>query len=206
MIERDFGWFESMRDQVARWLEDKSPDAVITDGFEAYNPIHDLCSLMVDAALNQISATGGSLVPSRYEMPLAFGSKAGALISESDNPDRSVFACVLTEHQVNMKKMRCQLLLRDVPVDTAVSDHPARIVAGIHPQLFEKEFFSPVPHDRRYCVFPPVGDWKTYDEHGRQRVAEGVFEKALTFDEHFSPMARALFRESLLADNCSKSQ
>ena len=160
---------------------------------------------MVDAALNQIATTSGSLAPSRFEMPLAFGSKAGALISESDDPAHPVFAYELTEHQVSMKKLRCQLLLRDVPVDVAVSDHPASIVSGIHPKLFEKEFFSPIPHDRSYCEFPPVGDWKTYDEHGRQRVAEGQFEKALTFAEHFSPVARTLFEESVMANSRNKS-
>ena len=205
MIANDFEWFESMRDQVGQWLEEKSPVAVITDGFEAYNPVHDLCSLMVDAALHQIATTSGSLAPSRFEMPLAFGSKAGALISESDDADQPVFAYELTEHQVAMKKLRCQLLLRDVPVDMAVADHPASIVAGIHPKLFEKEFFAPVPHDRSYCELPPIGDWKTYDQHGRERVAAGLFRTALTFDDHFSPMARALFAEAVSASRCQKA-
>lgn len=203
MIDGDFQWFESIRDQVTRWLEEKCPTAVMTDGFEAYNPVHDLCSLMVDASLIQIAATGGSLAPSRFEMPLAFGSKAGALISESEDPEYPVFSYELSGHQKSMKKRRCQLLLRDVPVDMAVSDHPASIVAGIHPKLFEKEFFSPVPPDRNYCEFPLVGDWKTYDEHGRQRVASGQFKKALTFAEHFSPMARVMMEEPVLVNGRS---
>ncbi len=196
LLESDFEWFRSMRDQVVEWLLRVRPTAVFSDAFECYNPIHDLCSLMVDSALKTIKPNSGFVTPQRFEFPLAFGAKPGAIISASSDPEHRVIAHELTDEQIFMKRKRCGLLIRDVPPDANVSDHPAKIVAGLHPDLFRREFFAPLPQDRNYWTAPPAGPWKTYDEHGRERVAAGRFARALTFAEHFAPMARSLFEAS----------
>ncbi len=185
MLSDDSDWFERYRDQVAAWLNKVRPDVIFSDAYEWYNSVHDLCPLLVDSAL-QATASLASHRPARYDLPLAFQTIPYRRAEEFDNGGTPFEYCSLTPEQTRQKRaiVRTQSL------------HDANIrevTAGWPSQRYEQEVYRRVPAERDYRIAPCRDLWVTYDEHGTNQVRSGRYAQAISFQEHYAPIANALF-------------
>lgn len=190
LLARDAEWFATLRDHVAAWLYQVGADAVITDAFEWYNSIHDLCSLLVDAALETSPLLSAQTVQ-RYDLPLAFQT-----IVQYDESKFVGTGIPPHCYTLGAEEMRTKW---DIIQKVIVDDQNVRdVVSTWTAKRYEQEIYQSVPSIRDYGVAPPRNQWVTYDDHGKANVARGRYPQAITFQEHYAPIAEALFDRASL--------
>ncbi|CAL1125474.1 unnamed protein product [Cladocopium goreaui] len=177
MLARDISWFAELRDRVGTWLSQLRPEVVFTDAFEWYNSVHDLCPLLVDAAIDSYKISW-LRVPRRYDLPLAFQTTSAQRISGSDTPDFFILKHILTAEQSRRKRELVQHLTQ---VDASVQD----ATSTWKQERYEREFYRSVPLGRDYRTAPLRDAWKTYDDHGLDNVRRGRYQEAILFHEHY---------------------
>lgn len=185
MLAGDAIWFAEIRDRIGSWLSQVQPEVVFADAFEWYNPVHDLCPLLVDAAIET-----GEIVslsnPRRYDLPLGFQTTPQQRTSVPDDPDFFTLKYLLSEQQSQRK--------RDVLTNLATIDASVReATSKWKRERLELEIYRPVPPERDYRIAPPRDAWKTYDDHGLDNVRHGRYQQAILFHKHYAPLAEALF-------------
>jgi len=157
--------FTALASELAAALTDV--DYVVGDAMEGYNPAHDLCRLVVDAAVALAPRTVRS-----FDFPLV------------GPPDRRLAG-------------RVRLVLDDVAfarkLDAAhaydgLGDEVAQALSDSGRDAFRVEALDPSV---------PVGDWAEppyYERYGEQQVARGAYGRVLRYRDHVRPIAEALAR------------
>ncbi len=182
-LQQDHAYHIALSDRILAWLGEVNPTHVLGDAFEASNFQHDIGRLMLDDAIDRFRDAGHAV--ENLEFPLS---------SALDEPEAPlVYGRFLTgewcdyrldEAQIRMKRQAVQWARgQDAFVDHVADEFPS----------LEIESYRPVPATRDY-LSPPGGLALHYDVRGREEVAAGKYETAISFDEHFVPLVRALAR------------
>ena len=141
---------------------------------EGFNPIHDLCRLVIDLAL-VVAAQRGAASVSSYEFPLeaAPGWRA----------DPHALCWRLDAAQLERK-------LAAAAGYPELTEEVERALAAHGSAAFAEEWLYPVQPlatlARGWLQRP------RYEIFGEQRVAAGHYAQVLRHDEHFAPLARRL--------------
>ncbi len=173
ILAGDLGLFTALVDELAQGLA--GVDVVAGDAVEGYNPGHDVCRLLLNAALLRLEERQK---PASFEFPLV-----GA---PDDCPAEDLGAALRLE--LDEKSLRRKLAAaRAYPelageVDAAFAAHgtaPFRIEC-LRPMRYELDISDRFTH-------PPF-----YEIHGEKRVAEGHYCEVIRFHEHLAPLAAGL--------------
>ncbi len=172
MLESDLALFQRLVEELAQELRDA--DYVVGDAAEGYNPAHDLCRLLIDAAVER----------ARRNQHRAVGNFAFSLVGPPQRQagsDPRTLTLQLTDDALARKLDTA----RDYgalagEVNEALRDHGA---AGFRVEMFEQVVAG---------AFPATSEPPFYERHGAQRVAEGYYKRVLRQREHILPIARAL--------------
>jgi hypothetical protein len=174
ILERDFARFTALAEQLAGELAASGADCVVGDAVEGYNPSHDVCRLVINAALRML----GGAVPS-YDFLLV-----GAPDSCPDEMRRRAVWLELDD----------QALARKLAAARSYAELAGEVEAalgrfGVAP--FRTECLRPVDPSQRYGWDPAEVPY--YETYGEKRVAEGAYDRVLRFREHVQPLADALW-------------
>jgi hypothetical protein len=172
----NLGLFTNLADELARDLADV--DVVAGDAVEGYNPGHDVCRLLVNAAVLRLEAEGRRIA--NLDFPLV-----GA---PDDCPPcncNETLRLELDEGALHRKLAAA----RTYPelageVDAALANHGS--------DRFRVECLRPVRYGLDLAPFfahPPF-----YETHGENRVAMGLYGEVIRFQGHVAPLAAALER------------
>jgi len=153
---------------------------VAGDDAEGYNPTHDVCRLIVDAAV--------ALARSPMREPMA--NLAFMLMDRPGHVGRGQAA-------------RCQVVLDDAALGrkiTAAMDYPEMAGEVAHAlktwgdDAFRVEAFRRVSDGELWAPgdAPPF-----YEQYGRQQVQAGKYADVIRYDEHIRPLADALSARTL---------
>lgn len=177
MLTGDHTCFTALAEELAMTLISGNVSMVAGDAVEGFNPSHDVCRYVINAAV-RIAAAAGRTIPC-YAFPLdgapdggGGGSRQGALrIDLSD-------------------KMLAQKL------DAAYAYAELRgevesAVQRVGTAPFRTEWLFPVDLDDPYGWNPEKTPY--YEIYGAQRVATGAYAHLVTFREHVKPLADALW-------------
>lgn len=174
--ERDA--FTRLVDELASALQREGVSYVVADAVEGTNPGHDVCRLLVNAALMRIDDKGRRLV--NMEFPVE-GPPAGCSAEDRDH------AIMLTlDDAAYERKLEAA---RQYP---EIAEEMKRVL-GIHgAEAFRVECLRPV----RYALeighlFPHPCVYETY---GEKQVATGFYSEVLRFGTHVAPLAAHLER------------
>jgi hypothetical protein len=199
VLDSDHPRFTRVVDELASMLLRERIDCVAGDAEEGYNPAHDVCRLVVNAAVRLASRTSGARI-ANYDFTLVAppGRCPEALRDEA-------IWLRLDEAALSRKLMAA----RNYPelqaeVEAALSgagsvglrEHPdlaARTgsnFGGEGANDFSVECLRPVD-DRRVCA-PPFDGRPFYEEYGERQVASGHYSRVLRYREHVLPLAAAL--------------
>jgi hypothetical protein len=170
----DVGFHLGLARRVLSWLRAARADAVLGDAFEAYNFHHDLTRLMIDAAADELGL-------SNYEFPLASLPAGGGELSYGEFATGPFLRCDLSDAEAADKRRLCDEVAAR---DESVAEVRGRFDVG-------SEVFRRVPPGRDYAR-PPEGLALYYDRLALREVAAGRHERAISFERHFVPVARAL--------------
>jgi hypothetical protein len=148
---------------------------VVGDALEGFNPVHDLCRVVVDAATVRVERRTGRQVDS-FDFPLE---------AAPDTPggDGEDLRLPLDEAAVARKIAAAQGYPEmAAEVAHALTSHgqAAFAVERLRPVAALRPLAAQLPR-------PPL-----YERFGEERVAAGSYRQVLRFAEHFAPYAAAL--------------
>jgi len=159
---------------LADTLVSQRIDYVAGDACEGFNPVHDLCRLVIDAAVVTATQRGGRPVDD-FEFALEGGPAwQGSGEELSWQLDEEALARKLAA-------------ARDYP---ELVDEVERAVAAFGEHAFARErLFRVEPFATLHTRF----DGKPqYERFGEERVAAGFYSQVLRYDEHYAPLTAAL--------------
>ena len=202
ILAGDFGLFERLVAELAAALVREGIESVAGDACEGYNPVHDTCRLVIDAAAELAGRWSGRSIPNRDF--LLFGRhdthpedlNAGdvLLTLDDDTLSRKLAAARAypeLKHVVNIfLDQQTPEALRSSP---ALREHfDDAVTSAMGDEAYRVECLRPAGSaygDRR-----GADDIPFYEHYGEMLVAAGVYERAIRRRTHLAPLAEAVWR------------
>ena len=179
MIDGRFDLFTGLADELAEALRSEELDYVAGDAPEGFNPTHDVCRLLINAAVELVRRrTGRRLLNYDFlldgppgECPEGLRPRALALHLD----DRAL-----------ARKMEAARAYRELAGEVEAA------LRGRSEEDFRAECLRPVDYgvtlDGLFDA-PPY-----YETYGEKQVAAGRYDRVIRYREHFVPVAGALRR------------
>ena len=150
-------------------------DEIVGDAAEGYNPAHDVCRLLIEAAVTRARRLHGR-APRSFEFPL---------VGPPRRPDAARAGSVELTLDDRALARKLSAARRYAELDGEVE---AALRAG-GPEAFRVDVLDPA------APWAPPARPPFYEEHGARRVAEGAYARVLRHREHVRPLAHALLVE-----------
>jgi hypothetical protein len=177
LLDHNAGVFTSLVDELADALADETIDLVAGDAAEGYNPTHDVCRMLIDAAV----------VVARRRRASPIASYAFPLIARPDTAAGQPGAVSL--------ELDDEALARKLAAARAYAEMASEVesaLKAVGPEAFRRECLAPVvPVPEAATGASAVPFYETY---GEQRVAAGAYTHVIRYREHVRPLADALAR------------
>jgi hypothetical protein len=174
ILAHDAERFGAFAESIARELADSGVAGVTGDAWEGYNPVHDICRLVIDASVAMASKKTGR----------AIDNTSFALTGSPDSRAEGVRRYVLDDDAFARKMLAADQygeLAHDV--NEAIRDHGR--------EAFRIEVLKPVmaPHwlDRQFLHERPF-----YERHGEERVGAGKYGAVIRYREHVRQIGEEL--------------
>lgn len=199
ILDRDFALFEGLADELARAFVADGTEYVAGDGAEGYNPAHDACRLVLDAAVALAAAEAGARIDN-FEFPL---------VGRPDQRPSEAHAgrWLRLDDGTFARKIRAARNYPELAAEveaalagsgsTGLREHPdlaARAGLGAAAnggaEAFRVECLRPAASNgngRPASDGPPF-----YESYGERQVAAGHYARVLRYREHMLPLAEAL--------------
>lgn len=196
LLDREHSRFTHAVDEVAALLLRERVGYVVGDAAEGYNPGHDLCRLVIDAAVRLASTQTGARI-ANYDF---------SLVAPPGHCPEALGADSLWYHLEDAAYARKLSAARNYPelqaeVEAALGgagsvglrEHPdlaARFdFGGAAAEDFRVECLRPVA---THAATPFAGPRPFYEDYGERQVAAGHYTRVLRYREHMLPLAAAL--------------
>jgi AcrR family transcriptional regulator len=167
-----------MVDEIADSLADLRPELVAGDAVEDYNPTHDACRLIINAALEKLRITTGQR-PRNYDF---------LLVGKPDSCPEDVKDEAIWLHLDDAALCRKIDAARTYPEIVADVEEMITKTGGVEP--FRTECLRPV---KNLWMQPRPSTWTPYyEEYGAKQVAAGRYDRLLRYCEHVLPLSDAL--------------
>lgn len=176
MLAGDHVRFIALAEELASALVRDRAVLIAGDAVEGFNPSHDVCRYVINAAVRLASSAGGRIDAYAFALDGA--------------PD----ACSSAPGDPLRLHLDDRTLARKLQAAHAYTQLRSEVESAL--QRFGRESF------RSECLCPvdltdPYG-WDPdhvpyYETYGAQRVATGAYEHVVTFREHVKPLADALW-------------
>jgi hypothetical protein len=184
LLARDVAFFEAIADRVRARHGDVEPRQVFCDAVEFYNPLHDLTLPIVTAALADTAAA-------IFEVPL---------VHQQPGP-RETYAVQRMPPSRRDGQSEVRLAAEELAVKLAArADGYSMLQAQMGPVLsglpdthLTNEIVAPAPTE---LPVPPADCVLRYEWRAQRLLDRGEIERAITYAEHYRPVASALFRSS----------
>lgn len=162
----------AMAAELAAQLVQADVAYVVADAAEGFNPTHDLCRYVADAAVAQASARLTREVPV-FEFDL------------DASPDAASDVAVCLDLDAPALERKLAAGLGYVEMRGEVEAMLARYGSA----AFGHERFRPAASGQRLWS---ADDRPAYERFGRDRLASGVYQTLITYTEHLAPVQHAL--------------
>lgn len=172
IIEANYGFFFELVNELTGTLLTEKIEVIVGDAIEGYNPVHDVCRLMIDAAVRRALSRNHAI--KNYDFLVAEGV--------AGHPSTEVVAIDLDAQTLSQK-------LRSVYTYHELDRDVATIVGSEGLASFTPEQLRRVVDDSGSYRFaePP-----SYEMHGEKQVAAGYYDRVLRYRQHMLPLAEAL--------------
>jgi hypothetical protein len=177
LLAGDVRPFCSLVEELAEAFVARQVQYVVGDAAEGYNPVHDVCRLLIDAAVCFIETRGGPHIAT-FDFPLL------------DRPDvcpeerRSGAIWLHLEDGAFVRKRAAAATY------TALAGEIGPLVAQLGEDVFRVECLRPV-EPWSSCN---TDELPGYERFGEVLVAAGYYQHVIRYREHLAPLADALRR------------
>lgn len=161
---------------LAQDLDDSGIELVMCDEIEGFNPVHDLCGVIVALACDLVQRRTGKKLQC-YDFPL------------EGSPIKHLSSLVATKakffhHQLSNKDW--QRKQRAIEENIALRAESTKSISAYGVETFKQEVFSPLRLDQKLSMLRQNTPY--YESYGEKRVAEGIYNEVLRFNDHFCPL------------------
>jgi hypothetical protein len=178
LLSGDIGLFAGLARRVSEELVNPEVEMVLGDADEGYNPMHDVCRYVVDAAA-ALAGRKRPAPPGVYDFPLV-----GPPTPDQFDPARDGRSVVLLDDEFARKLAATKSYTRlDADVAAALKDYGE--------DAFRVESLRRIDATRR----PPKAAPPFYETYGERQVAAGHYASALRYREHVQPVEEALWKQ-----------
>ena len=175
LLHHDFALFAQLAVELAHTIIEDNLTCVVGDASEGYNPTHDACRLIINAAVKMARSRSGRDI-SNLEFVIAGQPNGRTELAARIH----LSACTFEEKLHAARnypglKDDVEVLLRKYSEEAFRAEH-------LYPSLEG----PPQSMNHRKPL---------YEKYGAQRVREGFYKNVITYDEHLLPLARSLAGE-----------
>jgi len=199
ILRRDFQPLLRIVDEFAEAIVRERPSTVAGDAIEGYNPSHDLCRLIINAAVTIARRSGCEVVNRDFLLarPHVVGTDSGVVdfqLDEAAFARKLEAARAFPELQSEIEAALAGELLsfREYPQldrswigNRGTSLYRTEVLRPVHENVYEEEFLNDVPF---------------YERYGELRVADGIYHRVIRLREHMVPLAETLSKHAHVAD------
>lgn len=230
ILNGDAELFTEIVEELARMFADKRIEYVVGDAAEGYSVTHDICRVMIGAAVemahrcydHRVTNFDFIVVGPPEECPDELRDQAVWLELDDDAFNRKVKAALsytpklATDVEAALAGASFRGVLRfsqpklagevDVEVSAAVSAEPALkeklrdMIDGVPLDAFRIECLRPV--DNQSGTHWTANERPFYELYGEKLVAAGRYEKVIRYEEHMLPLARAIRAKAEREERC----
>lgn len=175
ILDQDLGRLQGLVEELSRHLVEAGADTVVSDAVEGFNPVHDLCFVIAEAAAGRASR--------RLDRPIRhfdFLLEAAPDASVGQTGESVRFDLDDSAWRRKMDAAWAYEMLRP-EVERAIAAHSS--------SAFRVEVLREVVCRDLEAL---VSDPPYYESYGEERVAAGAYDRVLRFREHFLPLAEKL--------------
>jgi len=170
--------------ELAGALADGQVDVVAGDAAEGFNPGHDVCRLLINAAVARLRRAAGRPVEN-LEFPLdAAPEPAGQAPGEPAAGDRDGGRRLVLDDATLARKLAAARSY------AGLEDEVRRTLERHGDEAFRVERLRPVRYGLDLAAVLP--DPPRYEAFGEERVAAGRYREVLRFRRHLAPLAERL--------------
>lgn len=171
--------FATLASELAALIVRRRIALVVGDAAEGFNPGHDVCRFVIDAAVALAARSGQAAANLEFVLDAAPGDRPAHLAAAD-------MVRVTLDDAALVRKLaaaRGYVELRD-EVDTAL--------ARFGTEAFRHEWLRPPATARAVAAWDETSPF--FERHGRARVAQGVYAEPLTWRTHLRPVYDGLVR------------
>ena len=174
VLDRDFQVFTSLTDELTRELVKDETAYVVGDAIEGYNPAHDVCRMIINAAVELSKRRHGHEI-ANFDFLLVGNPSAGS------ETDRAI--CVRLGQTTHSQKLTAAAEYQDLNRDVG------HALGSFGAEAFQVEYLRPVDSSFDHGLFaePPF-----YEQYGERQVSRGYYDRVLRHREHMMPLSEAL--------------
>jgi hypothetical protein len=202
ILDCDFGLFEQLVTELAQALVEAEIEYVTGDATEGYNPIHDTCRLVINAALELAGRISGRPIINRDF--LLFARHNGLLEAQ-----RAGAILLTLDDDVLARKLKVARAYAELKLDVdAMLERKTLETLQRFPDLsadFDNLVTSTMGTDayRTECLrlvtaatngTGSSGEIPFYERYGQLLVLEGTYERAISYRDHIAPLDAAIRR------------
>lgn len=180
LLDRRTAVFADLVEELAGAICQRQIAVVAGDDAEGFNPTHDVCRLIIDAAVSTARGRGRSVMNTAFALMDA--------PSRSVRPGDASSSIVTLNDAALDRKLGAALRYPEMAVEVAA----ARGRWG--DEAFRIETFR---HVRECEVWTPGDVPPDYERYGRKRVEEGIYPEVICYDQHMRPLADLLIARSM---------
>lgn len=172
-------------------LDDVGAECVVGDAMEGFNPSHDICRFLINAAV--------ALVRQRTRRELGnfdFLLDGSPRDCPADLQDRAVR--VELEDEALARKLAAAQGYPELRAEAETA------LARFGPHLFRTEWLRPVA-DWRQGLDGMASEPPHYERVGEGRVSSGHYRDVIRYRENVRPLVKALWRDAGLSDGSSEA-
>jgi hypothetical protein len=178
LLSGNLGALADLTRELGQALIANEIQAVVADAMEGFNPTHDLCRHLTNAAVLMADRTTGRKIANFDFVLVAPPDTASAAIRDQCirlqlDPAALTRKRVAAENYPELKE----------EIDAAISKF------GL--EIFATELLRPAATD----LSASFAGRPFYETHGEDRVKEGHYHQVIRYREHFRPLMEALWRE-----------
>jgi len=200
VLSFDHRQFTDVVDRLATALMHEDVECVVGDAEEGYNPAHDICRLVINAAIRLVQRRTTKTI-ANYDFTLmgAPGDCPDELRSRSLwlNLDDAAFARKISA-ALNYPELQAEVeaALQGGTSETSpehfdLGERARSTFGPTDATNFRIECLRPV-NAFRTSIRSYGGDLPFYEAYGEKQVRAGHYTRVLRFDEHLMPLAAAL--------------
>jgi hypothetical protein len=177
LLADDAAPFLALAEELAAELREEGIELVVGDAIEGYNPVHDACRLVLNAAVRELGMQTGWRT-ANYDFPVV-----GAPDESAAGPD-----CI----RLRLGEAALARKLAAARSYPEMAGEVERALARHGERAFAVELLRPVRYGLDIAGLVP--DPPHYEQVGEERRRQGVYEQVIRLHGHLLPLAAELAR------------